>query len=586
MALLNLDGVSIAFGGPALLDSVNVQIHEGEKVCLIGRNGSGKTTMMKLIHGDLLPDSGRIIREKNLVTAVMTQEIPDAEGTIREIISDGKYQPDVILSLLELSPDLNYRHLSAGMKRRVMLGRALACDPDILMLDEPTNHLDMNSIQWLEDFLSRYTKTVIFVTHDRMFLQKTATRILELDRGQIFDWKCDYRTYLERKDALLEAEEIRNAKFDKKLSQEEAWLRQGVKARRTRNEGRVRALLEMRKERAGRRETEKNVSMKLHTAERSGKIVAETSDITFSYTDGTPVVKNLTTVIQRGDKVGIMGPNGCGKTTLIKLLLEELKPQKGTVKTGTGLKPIYFDQLKEKLNDELSVRDNLTEAGEFVEFNGKRQHVTGYLRTFLFSSERIMVKAGSLSGGEKNRLMLAKLFTKEANLLILDEPTNDLDLETIEMLEDILVEYSGTLILVSHDREFLDNVVTSTLVFEGSGTVKEYPGGYEDWLLLRKAPEPVENKTEKKQNSRKPERVHEEKKKLSFKEKKELEELPGTIDKKESRREELTALLADPELYRDRADSVAVIKEEFSRLEQEIPALYARWEELDSRKDS
>jgi ATP-binding cassette subfamily F protein uup len=583
MALLNLVNVSLAYGAAPLLDSVNLQIHAGERICLLGRNGSGKTSMMRMIQGVTDPDSGEIMREKDLRTAMLTQEIPDLQGTVGEIISGGSHSSiDRIISVMSLDPDLLFRNLSAGMKRRVLLGRALAADPDILLMDEPTNHLDMESIQWLEDFLSRYDKTVFFVTHDRMFLQKIARRILELDRGRLSDWKCDYRTYLERKDALLEAEETQNALFDKKLAQEEAWVRRGVKARRTRNEGRVRALLEMRKQRAERRELQGNVSMKVNEGEKSGKLVMEAQDISFHYGDGIEIIKEFSTTIQRGDRVGVMGPNGCGKSTLIRLLLEQLAPSSGAVRTGTRVQAAYFDQLKEKLDETKTVRDNLSGTGEFIEAGGKKKHVMGYLQDFLFTPDRIMQPVKALSGGEKNRLMLAKLFAQPANLLIMDEPTNDLDLETVELLEELLVEYGGTLLLVSHDRAFINNVVTSTIVFEGNGVLREYAGGYDDWLYQRKAPAAEKPRAEKKIPV-KPAADPQDKKKLSFREKKELESLPGLLEEKEKRKADIFAALADPSLYKESGDSVNSLRLELESLESELHVLYQRWEELESR---
>jgi ATP-binding cassette subfamily F protein uup len=514
---------------------------------------------------------------------MLTQEIPDLQGTVGEIISGGSHSSiDRIISIMSLDPELLFQNLSAGMKRRVLLGRALAADPDILLMDEPTNHLDMESIQWLEDFMGRYDKTVLFVTHDRMFLQKIARRILELDRGRLSDWKCDYRTYLERKDALLAAEETQNALFDKKLAQEEAWVRRGIKARRSRIEGRGRARVEMRRQRAARRELQGNVSMKVNEGEKSGKLVMEAQNISFHYGDGNEIIRDFSSTIQRGDKVGIMGPNGCGKSTLIKLLLEQLAPGSGTVRTGTRVQAAYFDQLKQRLDETKSVRDNLTGSGEFIEVGGKKKHVMGYLQDFLFTPDRIMQPVSALSGGEKNRLMLAKLFAQPANLLIMDEPTNDLDLETVELLEELLVEYSGTLLLVSHDRAFINNVVTSTIVFAGNGILREYAGGYDDWLYQRKAPAAEKPKAEKKQAPKAP-AGPQEKKKLSFKERKELDSLPKLLEEKERRKEDIFAALADPSLYKESGDRVNSLRLELESLENELHVRYQRWEELESR---
>lgn len=597
MALLNLQNVTLAFGSEPLLDNVNLQIQEGEKISLLGRNGCGKSTMMRLINGSHDPDGGMLVHDKNMKTALLTQEVPaHIRGTIASVLETGikdddsdthhseqekHRQVERILSLLTLDGDLNFETLSAGMKRRVLLGRALVNDPDILLLDEPTNHLDIESISWLEDFLARYQKTLFFVTHDRTFMKKIANRIIELDRGRLFDWKCDYQTFLKRKEAWLDSEESQNAEFDKRLAREETWIRKGIKARRTRNEGRVRALEQMRQERAERRERTGTARIGIQEAETSGKLVIETKDLSFSYGDNT-IVENFSTRILRGDKIGIIGPNGCGKSTLIKLLFEKLPGDQGTIKLGTKIEEAYFDQLRDRLDEEQTVRQNVTDGNEIIEFNGGTKHVIGYLQDFLFTPDRADVKVKVLSGGEKNRLLLAKLFTRPANLLILDEPTNDLDIETMELLEEILVEYSGTLLLISHDRTFLNNVVTSTLVFEGSGQVNEYAGGYDDWLIQGKVKKEVKAKEEKKPKS-KPKQA---KIKLSFKEKKELEELPALLENKENRIEEIHLLLADPALYQEERSRVAGLKEELETCEGELEILFARWEELDSMEAS
>ncbi|HRX49261.1 MAG TPA: ATP-binding cassette domain-containing protein, partial [Spirochaetota bacterium] len=504
MALINFQDVTLSYGGPNLLDNINFQIHEGEKITLLGRNGAGKSTLMNIINGMIEPDSGEIFREKNLRTAMLQQDVPDdISGSIYEIITKGiidnpddihdaalekKHiaQIEKVLSLMSLDPAPEFNTLSAGMKRRVLLARALVNEPDILLLDEPTNHLDIDSIRWLEDFLARYDGTLFFVTHDRAFMQKVANRILEIDRGNLFDWKCDYKTFLQRKEAWLDAEEQQNALFDKKLAQEEIWIRKGIKARRTRNEGRVRALKAMRVERSKRIEQQGKVRLDLNQAERSGKLVIEAEDISFGYTDKL-LVKDFSTTIMRGDKIGIIGPNGCGKSTMIKLLLGQLQPDGGSVRQGTRLEVAYFDQLRDQLDPEKSVRYNVSDGTDMIEVAGRTKHVIGYLQDFLFTPDRADVKVSVLSGGEKNRLMLARLFTKPFNLLIMDEPTNDLDIETVELLEELLLEYEGTLITVSHDREFLNNVVTSSIVFDSDGSVREYAGGYDDWLLQRPA---------------------------------------------------------------------------------------------------
>jgi ATP-binding cassette subfamily F protein uup len=594
MALINFQDVSLSFGGPNLLNGLNLQIHEGEKISLLGRNGAGKSTMMKVIHGIVEPDSGKIFRSKDLRTSILQQDVPDGiTGSVYAVLAQGivddedavhhdhleqKHirQIERVISLMSLDPEPEFQTLSAGMKRRVLLGQALVNDPDILLLDEPTNHLDIDSIKWLEDFLVRYEKTVFFVTHDRAFLQKVAKRILEIDRGNIFDWNCDYQTFLKRKEAWLESEETQNALFDKKLAQEEIWIRKGIKARRTRNEGRVRALKAMRNERSKRLEQQGTVRIDMIQSERSGKLVIEAENISFGY-DVNQIIKNFSTTIMRGDKVGFIGPNGCGKSTLIKLLLRQFEINSGKVKHGTKLETAYFDQLRDQLDDDRTIRQNVTDGNEIIEFNGKSRHVIGHLQDFLFTPDRADEKAGILSGGEKNRLMLAKLFAKPFNLLIMDEPTNDLDLETVELLEDLLVEYEGTLLVVSHDREFLNNVVTSTIAFEGNGAVKEYAGGYDDWLRQRTVVKEFKDKPlqrEKKQS---------EKTKMTFKEKREFETIPDEIAAKEKRKEELVALIHDPEFYQQQAHRAAEVNREIESLDSELDALFERWMELEEK---
>jgi len=592
MALLNIENLTVAFGADPLLDSVNLQIHDGEKICLLGRNGEGKSTFMKVIQGEIEPDSGNILRNKGLKTSLLTQEVPDdMTGSIYEIIESGvpdihdidhheeklaRQLIDKIISLLEVDPFAEFETLSAGMKRRVLLGRALAGNPDILLLDEPTNHLDMDSVRWLEDFLAKYERTIFFVTHDRAFLQRIADRIIELDRGRLFDWKCDYKTFLERKEAWLESEEEKNRLFDKRLAEEEAWLRKGIKARRTRNEGRVRALKKMREERAARREMQGTVSMSLNSSERSGKVVIEAKNVTYGYDDKV-LIDNFSKVIMRGDRIGIIGPNGLGKSTLIKLLLGELNPQDGTVETGTKLEVAYFDQLRNRIDDSLTVKENVTDGNEIIELNGRSKHVIGYLQDFLFPPDRVNVRAEVLSGGEKNRLMLAKMFTKPSNFIIMDEPTNDLDIETIELLEDLLSEYDGTILFISHDREFLNNIATSIFSFEGNGVIGEYAGGYDDWLLQIKIPEEPKPKEKKAPREKKPK----EKTKLSFKEKRELEEIPEIIESKELRKEEIIALMSDPSFYQNQGDEVAAVNSELEEIEKELVELFDRWDELE-----
>lgn len=598
MALINFQDITLSFGGPNLLDKLNFQIHEGEKITLLGRNGAGKSTLMKMINGMIEPDSGVIFREKNLRTAMLQQEVPDdISGSIYDIITNGiidnpddahdaalekKHiaQIEKVLSLMSLDPEPEFITLSAGMKRRVLLARALVNEPDILLLDEPTNHLDINSIRWLEDFLARYDGTLFFVTHDRAFMQKVANRILEIDRGNLFDWKCDYKTFLKRKEAWLDAEEQQNVLFDKKLAQEEIWIRKGIKARRTRNEGRVRALKAMRVERSKRIEQQGKVRLDLNQAERSGKLVIEAENINFGYTEER-LVKNFSTTIMRGDKIGIIGPNGCGKSTMIKLLLGQLQPDGGKVKQGTRLEAAYFDQLRDQLDPEKSVRYNVSDGTDMIEVAGRTKHVIGYLQDFLFTPDRADVKVNVLSGGEKNRLMLARLFTRPFNLLIMDEPTNDLDIETVELLEELLLEYDGTLITVSHDREFLNNVVTSSIVFDSDGSVREYAGGYDDWLLQK--PEAVKEIKEKKTRS---EKKPSDKTKMTFKEKRELESLPELIAEKEKKKEELVAVISDPEFFKKNAHKSVEVNREIETINSELESLFERWMELEEKSKS
>lgn len=588
MALFSMQEVSLSFGGPQLLDKVNLQIEEGERVCLLGRNGTGKSTLMKMIKGDVAPDAGEITRQQSLRVAYLTQEVPrQIEGTVFEVIIggladdtgwEGHSQAEKLLSLMKLDGDSKFKTLSAGLKRRVLLARGLVTDPHILLLDEPTNHLDIDAIKWLEDFLLRYGGTLLFVTHDRFFLQKLATRIVELDRGRLTNWNCDYRNYLLRKEALLEAEAGQNARFDKKLSREEDWIRQGIKARRTRNEGRVRELKKLREERMARREQTGNVNMKLQEAKRSGKLVIETNEMSCGYKDET-VVKPFSTLIMRGDKVGIIGPNGAGKTTLLSTLLGKQPPLAGKVKLGTNLDIIYFDQLREQLEENKTVIDNVADGNDTVFINGKSRHIIGYLQDFLFSPDRARSEVKVLSGGEKNRLLLAKLFTKPSNVIVMDEPTNDLDMETLDLLEALLNEYKGTLLLVSHDRAFINNIVTSTLAFEGNGELMEYVGGYDDWLKQRKT-----EINETGQKITKLAKKQDRPRKMSFKEKKELDQLPDRIETLEDKKEKLYQLMAAPETYQQGGDKIAEAKAEFQVIDEKLNQAYKRWEELEEIK--
>ncbi|MFV1974837.1 MAG: ATP-binding cassette domain-containing protein [Candidatus Scalindua sp.] len=603
MALLSLQKVSISFGGPLLLDEVSLQIERGERVCLLGRNGEGKSTLLKLINGELRPDSGDIARQKGLCTAYLSQEIPrELNGTVLEIVHDGLknvdrshakrdidqdwkkgHQVEKVISLMQLDANAEFEVLSSGLKRRVLLARGLVCKPDILLLDEPTNHLDIASIDWLEEFLLRYEGTIFFVTHDRMFLKRIAKRIVELDRGNLADWECDYETFLLRKQAVLDAEEKQWSTFDKKLAKEEIWLRQGIKARRTRNEGRVRELERMRTLRKKRRALTGTVRMQTQEAERSGMKVIKVENLGYGY-DNTPVIKGLSTTIMKGDKVGIIGPNGAGKSTLLRLLLGELTPQQGTVQHGTHLQIAYFDQLREQLQEDKSVFYNVGDGNDFITLNGKQQHVIGYLQKFLFSPERARTNVSVLSGGERNRLLLARLFTRPANVLVMDEPTNDLDVETMELLEELLLEYKGSLLLVSHDRTFLNNVVTSTIVFEGEGEINEYIGGYDDWLRQGKLIEKNRKKRTQLKTDR-PDKNTERPRRLNYKEQRELATLPQRIEELEEEQNQLYQTVSDPLFYQKGNDEAAIIRTRLSTLNSELDNAYQRWEILETLQD-
>jgi len=601
LALLNLQKVSLSFGSVHILDNVNIQIHSGEKICLLGRNGAGKSTLMKLINGDQPPDTGDIIHEKGLRTAILSQDVPDDYyGSVEKVIAGGVISHDEnnhhdendsrpivdrVMTVLKISDGLVFENLSAGMKRRVLLARAIAAEPDILLLDEPTNHLDMESIIVLEDFLVRYNKTVFFVTHDRTFLQKIANRILELDRGNLFDWKCGYNIFLQRKEEWLESEQARNAVFDKKLEKEEEWIRKGIKARRTRNEGRVRALQKMRKERSGRREVQGSAKIQIQKAEISGKMIIEAENISFGYTEKL-IINDFTTRILRGDKIGIIGSNGCGKSTLIKLLLNDLSPNVGTVRTGTKIEVAYSDQLRNSINPELTVRDNVASGSDIISFNGKNRHIIGYLQDFLFSPDMAGAKASVLSGGEKNRLMLAKLFTRSFNFLVMDEPTNDLDIETVELLEELLLDFEGTVIIVSHDRSFISNIASTVYTFDNSGRITEYGGGFEDWQNNRKNISQAEITRQDTSKQKKLPEKQKVKTKLSLKEKLELESLPGLMEKKEARKQEIFELLANPAFYQQQGSEVSSVKEELEQLDKDIDTMFSRWEELEAMQQA
>ncbi|MBE9563978.1 MAG: ATP-binding cassette domain-containing protein, partial [Proteobacteria bacterium] len=492
-------------------------------------------------------------------------------------------QVEEVLSRMQLDGDADYSSLSGGMKRRVLLAKALVIKPDILLLDEPTNHLDLSAIQWLEEQLLNYKGALMFITHDRSFMRKLSTRIIELDRGCLTSYPGNYDTYLRRKAEALHAEEVENAHFDKKLAQEEVWIRQGIKARRTRNEGRVRALEKMRAERNQRRNQVGKVSMKAAQAARSGKLVSEAENVSFEY-DGKPLIKGLSTTILRGDKIGIIGPNGVGKTTLLRLLLGDIKPTTGEIKNGTKLEVAYFDQFRAQLDDSASVIDNLSQGREFVEVNGNRKHVIGYLQDFLFAPERARSPVSMLSGGERNRLLLAKLFSKPSNILVLDEPTNDLDIETLELLEELVMEYAGTVLVVSHDREFVNNVVTSTLVFEGDSQVNEYVGGYDDWLRQSKisagaksVKTNAESNNEVAANSKKADKA----KKLSYKDQRELDALPAQIEDFENEVDALQNIMANDDFYKQDKDEIVKVQKQLEQVQAQLAHCYNRWEELE-----
>ena len=583
MALLSLQNLHKAFGGPQLLDNATLQIERGERICLVGRNGEGKSTLLKIVNGDLEPETGEIVRQPVLKVRRLRQNVPhEVTGTVEELVFQGLEDPhddwnshqavDKAISRVGLENAWRFDELSGGQKRRVLLAQSLVCDPDILVLDEPTNHLDIESIQWLENFLGRYKGTLLFVTHDRTFLRKLATRIVELDRGQLNSWACDYDTYLKRKQVLLDGETGQRAQFDKKLAQEEVWIRKGIRARRTRNEGRVRALEQMRHNRSQRRERTGTVNMQLTEAGLSGRKVITAKNISYDY-DGIPIIENLSTNIMRGDKIGIIGPNGCGKTTLIKTLLGELEPKSGSVVHGTKLEVAYFDQHRATLDETKSVAENVC-AEETITIGNSKKHVLGYLQDFLFTPDRARQKVSVLSGGERNRLLLAKLFTKASNMLVLDEPTNDLDAETLELLEELLANYEGTLLLVSHDRSFLNNVVTSTLVFE-NGSVNEYPGGYDDWLSQRS------EVRDQKPESQKPAEKRETTRKLSNKEREELEGLPKLIEQLEAEQEALHEAMSDPRFYQKTKDEIAAANTRAEEIPKKLEHAFERWEELE-----
>jgi len=629
MALLSLKQLTVSFGGPNLLDKVEFQLDRGERVCLVGRNGAGKSTLMKVIAGEIKQDSGEIIGQ-GLNIARLEQEVPDGtDGSVFDVVAKGlgdiapllinyhhvihqletdssekvlaalekaqheleavdgwsvEQKVEAVISRLSLDADVEFAALSGGMKRRVLLAQALVKEPDVLLLDEPTNHLDITSIMWLEDFLKGYGGTLLFITHDRMFLQSLATRIIQIDRGQLVSFPGDYENFLARREALLEEEAQQNALFDKKLAQEEVWIRQGVKARRTRNEGRVRALEQLRRERGARRDVQGNVKMKLQDADRSGKLVVEAEGIGQSY-DGRVLFKDFNTVIQRGDKIGLIGPNGCGKTTLLSILLGRRAPESGEVKLGTKIEIAYFDQLRSQLDEEVSVVDNVGQGKDFIEVGGASKHVMGYLQDFLFTPERARTPIKSLSGGERNRLLLAKLFTQPANLLVMDEPTNDLDAETLDLLEELLMNYKGTLLLVSHDRSFINNVATSTIVFDDDGDVREYVGGYDDWLHQRAQDKRAQTSTKVVGKAKPAVKKVNKKSSLTYQEQLDLEVLPKEIEQFELKQAELHKQISEPNFYQQSVDKQAKTQDELTVLTSELEAMYERWDALEAKKE-
>ncbi|MBN6540484.1 ATP-binding cassette domain-containing protein [Acinetobacter pittii] len=630
MAYITLRDVQLAFGGPALLDGANFNLERGERVCLIGRNGEGKSTLLKLIEGSLLPDSGEVSIQNGLTVSMLAQDVPMDSGKVADIVADGageaaevlrayheatdacmlgdmeacdrmgnlqhkldqldgwalENKVNALLSKMGLDPNADLADLSGGRKRRVLLARALLTQPDVLLLDEPTNHLDVESIEWLEKFLlDQNNLTLLFISHDRSFVDSIATRIVELDRGILRGYEGNYSRYLELKAQQMEAEEKQNALFDKKLAEEEAWIRQGIKARRTRNEGRVRALKALREESKARRSQQGKVSMATQEANRSGKLVFDIEHLSVSY-DDKPLIKDFSTLVMRGDRIGLVGDNGVGKTTLIKAILGEIE-HGGSVKTGTQLEVAYFDQLRNALDLEKTVMANVSEGSDFVDVNGNRRHIYSYLQDFLFSPERARTPVKALSGGERNRILLAKLLLKPSNLIVMDEPTNDLDMVTLELLEEMLSEYKGTLLLISHDRAFMDNVVTSTWVFDGKGNIAEYIGGYQDYLQQRPDDKVVDQKSDVKKAQAKAEaekaaaQSNVKKVKLSYKDQRELEQLPVEIEKLEVEQAELSDKLADGSWFVSNADEATKASQRLAEIEEVLLEKLERWDELE-----
>ena len=632
MALVSLQNVSLSFGGTVILENLNLQIEKNQRICLLGRNGAGKTTLMRTLAGEVKPDSGTVQTGTDVRVSYFAQNIPlDLQGSAFAIIADAlgesgrlivsyheaenalkagspdaaeelevlrqqmdkleawKLLDDIgrIISRMDIDGDWRYESLSGGQKRRVLLAAALVSQPDVLLLDEPTNHLDIDTIAWLEDFLLRTGITILFVTHDRMLLRRLANRIIEVDRGRIYDWECNYDTFLARKEEVLAAEMKDWERFDKKLAQEEVWIRKGVKARGSRNEGRVKALKKMREERKQRRQHVGKVNMQISQAANSGRDVIEAKNISFAYGD-KQIIRDFSLKICRGDKIGVVGANGCGKTTLVKLLLGQLQPATGEVSYGTSLETVYFDQMRAQLDEQKTVWENVQPSGDTVEVNGRSIHIITYLQNFLFNSERAKTKVSILSGGERNRVLLARLFTMPANLLVLDEPTNDLDIETLELLEELLVEFGGTVLLICHDRTFLNNVVSSTVAFAGNGEVREIIGGYDEWMAERRVLEDAQQKAQEAEKARQAQQARaaaseNRPQKLSFKEKQELQSLPGMIQAAETEISEIQKRLADPSFYKSGENS-GQLHSRLLELEENLMVWLERWEELEKKQ--
>ncbi len=628
MAFISLQNIYLAYGSQPLLDNVSLQIEKNQRICLLGRNGMGKSSLLKIIAGVLEQDAGDIITDHKIRISYLSQEIPEQlngfafdviadslglhaneikqyfreetgiDDEIKRIKTEYVHTPQNFQDMqkirrmaadLQVVPEQQYNNLSGGQKRRTLLAAALITQPDLLLLDEPTNHIDVPSIIWLEEYILKFCPSILFVTHDRSFLKRLATRIIELDRGDLFDYHCSYTEFLQRKQAYLETQEKEWANFDRKLSEEEAWLRKGVRARRTRNEGRVKSLLKMREQRRDRRKHQGAVSLEIGQQQKSGKNVIVADNISFAY-DENMLIQDFSAMITRGDKIGIIGANGCGKTTLLKLLLGELQPVTGKVKLGTNLSIAFFDQMRGQIDPKKSIQENVQPNGDIVFINGRSKHIVAYLQDFLFTAERARSPVSHLSGGEINRLLLAKLFTLPCNLLVMDEPTNDLDSETLELLEDMIVEFKGTVIIISHDRTFLDNTTGSLYVFQEKGPLVEIAGGYQDWLIYEKAKkkalqnEAAGTLNHSKENQYKPQKKKRPKVKLTFKEQQELDKLPARIEELELEIEQIHKDLARPEVYK-KPDAIKKLKSKLADCEEELSESYTRWEELEEENN-